>query len=115
MKNIKKTEEILVEFEDAADKQVEATEQGNYKLGNRCYDKIILAVNFLKRKDEIRLLYPLLHHNSIGVRMWAASYLLPMYPIESVEILEQIASQSGIRAFTAKIILEEWEKGTLKF
>ncbi|PQJ12580.1 hypothetical protein CJD36_002200 [Flavipsychrobacter stenotrophus] len=76
MKNIIDKEEALATFEDAANGHGEATEQGNYKLGNICYNKIILAVTFLKENNGIPLLLPFLRHDSIGVRIWAASYLL---------------------------------------
>ena len=38
--NIKKALEI---FEEASVKQAEATEQGDYKTGNKCYDRITKA------------------------------------------------------------------------
>jgi hypothetical protein len=53
MIKIKDTSAALILFEEAATKQAEATEQGDYKTGNKCYDKIVKAVDFLKQRNEV--------------------------------------------------------------
>lgn len=102
-------------FEDAAAKQAEATENGNYKLGNKCYDQIVNAIAFLKEHDAIDSLLNFLDNSSVSVRMWAASSLLPKYEKESIRVLEIIAAGSGIHSLTAETTLTEWKEGNLKF
>ena len=94
-------------FEDAAAKHAEATEHGNYKLGNKCYDQIGVAITFLKQQDAIDSLLIFLDNSSVGVRMWASSYLLPKREKESIRVLEVIAKGSGIHSLTAETILTE--------
>lgn len=55
-------------FEDASIKQSEATEQGDYKAGNKYYDKIIKAVTFLKSENALNQLEKYLSHSSVGVK-----------------------------------------------
>lgn len=114
MTKIKDTSVALTLFEEAASKHAEATEQGDYKTGNKCYAVIAKVITFLKEQNEIQKLSEFLNHNSVGVRMWAATYLLPVLESEGIRILEQIAGATGIHSFTAKTTLNEWRKGNLK-
>lgn len=101
-------------FEIASHKQAEATEQGNYKEGNKHYSRIMRAIKFLKKKDSIDTILPLLNKPSIGVRLWTASYLLPKYEKESIAILSEITKNQDIHSLTAETILNEWKTGNLK-
>lgn len=114
MKKIKDITTALSLFEDAAAKQAEATSQGDYKMGNKYYDTLVESVAFLKRANAVNQLLSLLAHRSIGVRMWAAVYLLPIHEKEGVKILEQIMKIPGIHALTAETTLSEWRNGKLK-
>ena len=114
MVKFKDSETALEKFEEAATKHTEATEQGDYKTANKCYAVIAKAVLFLKEQNEIQQLSVLLNHDSVGVRGWTATYLLPLKEQEAVQVLEQIAGGTGIHSFTAKTTLSEWRKGNLK-
>jgi len=114
MTRIKDIETALLKFEEAAVKHAEATENGDYKTGNKNYAVIAKVVVFLKEYDSIEKLTSFLNHKSVGVRMWAARYLLPVVEVEALRILKQIASGTGIHSFTAKTTVSEWEKGNLK-
>jgi hypothetical protein len=105
---------VLSLFEHAASKHAEAAEEGNYKTANKCYATLSKAVTLLKQEDKISALLEFLNHQSVGVRMWAARYLLPISENDAVQTLNQIASQGGIHSFTARVTLEEWHKGHLK-
>lgn len=115
MKKIKDIETALTVFEEASIKQAEATEQGDYKTGNKLYGEITKAAAFIKSENAVDKLRPLLAHSSVGVRMWAACYLLPLDEKEGVKTLKEIAKSSGIHALTADTTLSEWQKGNLKF
>jgi len=114
MVNIKNINTALEKFKDAAAKHTEATEQGDYKTANKCYGVIAKAVLFLKEQNEIQQLSVFLNHNSIGVCVWAATYLLPVKEREATQLLEQIAGGTGIHSFTANTTLREWRRGNLK-
>lgn len=114
MTKIKDTVTAISKFEEAATKHAEATELGDYKTANKNYAIIVKAVTFLKEQGEMQKLSELLNHSSVGVRMWAATYLLPVSESEGLRILKQIAKGTGIHSFTAKTTVNEWEKGNLK-
>jgi hypothetical protein len=114
MTKIKDIDTALLKFEEAAIKHAEATEQGDYKTGNKNYAVIAKVIAYLKEHNDIDKLFDFLNHSSIGVRMWAATYLLPIKETEGLRVLKQIASETGILSFTAKTTVSEWEKGNLK-
>lgn len=102
-------------FENAANNQALATEQGDYKVANNNYDIIVTVTEFLKENNSIDNLLNFLNHPSVGVRIWAASYLLPKHEKEGLKVLEEIAKSSGIHAFDAETTINEFKKGNLKF
>lgn len=111
MKDIKTALEI---FEDACIKHSEATEQGDYKTGNKYYDQIVKAVNFLKNENEINTLKKYLSSPSVGVRLWTAYFWLGVDKKEGVKVLEEIVKRADIHSLTAETTLSEWKKGNLK-
>lgn len=113
MTKIKDISSAIEIFKEAANKQAEATEKGDYKTGNKCYDEIVRVITFLKNENAISNLFNLLSNASIGIRMWAAFYLLPTYPKDSIEVLEKIAKRNDIHSLTAETTLNEWRKGNL--
>ena len=102
-------------FQEAATKQAEATENGDYKTANKNYDKIIDIMDYLKRENSVDRLHDFLSASSVGVRIWAAYYLLPTHEKESVKVLGEIEKGEGIHSLTAETTLSEWRKGNLKF
>lgn len=110
---IKNVETALSIFEEASIKQSEATETGDYKTANKFYAKIVLATNFLKDENLINKLENLLLHESIGVRLWSAIYLLTSNEKEALKVLKTIEKTSGIHSLTAETTLSEWRKGNL--
>jgi len=114
MTKLKDTQSALSKFEEAAIKHAEATEHGDYKTANKSYATIVKVISFLKERDEILTLSGFLNHNSVGPRLWAAGYLLPVMENEGISVLEQITRESGIHSLTAKTALSEWRKGNLK-
>jgi transcriptional regulator with XRE-family HTH domain len=114
IKKIKDLETALQIFEKTAMKHAKATEVGDYKTANKCYILISKVIVFLKEANEIKSLSNLLTHSSVGVRIWAATYLLPILEDEGILVLEQIAGKTGIHALSARTTLSEWKKGNLK-
>ena len=114
MVRLKDTKTALDTFVEAATKHAEATEQGDYKTCNRCYTIISKTILFLKKENEMQQLSKFLNYSSVGVRGWAATYLLPIMESEGIKVLEQIAEGKGIHSLTAKTTISEWRKGNLK-
>jgi hypothetical protein len=111
---IKNLEIALVLFEEAAIKHAEATEQGDYKTGNKNYKDIAKVIEYLKLNNQLLSLKQFLNNSSVGVRMWSATYLLPLIENESLKVLNEISNMQGIHSLTAKTTISEWQKGNLK-
>ncbi len=90
MMKIKDIQTALEVFEEFSVKHAEATEHGDYKTVNKCYDRITKAVTFLKKENAISQLGKYLSSSSVGVRLWAACYLLPVNEQEGVKVLEKL-------------------------
>jgi len=101
MTKITDTETALALFEEAAIKHGEATEQSDYKTGNRNYYIIEKAASYLQKESN-------------SVKVWAAAYLLTISEKEAIEVLERISQGVGIVSFGAETTLSEWRKGNLK-
>lgn len=115
MKKIVDIETALKMFEEASIIQVESTENGNFKVGNKNYEKVMNAASFLKNQNSIESLFQFLNHQHKGPRLWSACYILHLYEKKAVKVLKEIIKQSGIIGSTAEITLDEWKKGNLTF
>lgn len=113
MNNLSNIENALRLFELAAMGQANATEEGDGKTANKCYKELAEAVDFLKEKEAILELFPILSSQSIGVQIWAATYLLPHKEKESLSVLEKIGKGDDIHSFNASMTISEWKKGNL--
>lgn len=114
MTKIKDISTALSIFEEAATNHAEATKQGDYKTGNKNYDKVIKAVSYLKEQNSLDALLQYLNHTIVGVRVAAATFLLPKYEKEGVKVLEEVSKSSDFFSFIAETTLSEWQKGNLK-
>jgi hypothetical protein len=112
---IKDINTALIIFEENAKLHESATNTGDYQLANKSYSKISKVIHFLKNENKVELLELLLDHESLGVKSWAALYLLPVYENRAIEVLEEVAANEGIRGLAAETTLSEWRKGNLKF
>ena len=114
MKSIKNLTSAWKTFEEAANMHALATEQGDYKSANKNYDIVVKIITYLKDNNAIDKLLIFLNNPSIGVRMAAATYLLPKYENEGLKTLDDIRNSKGIHSLTASTIINEWENGNLK-
>ncbi|MGZ3751759.1 MAG: hypothetical protein ACXVPV_16885 [Bacteroidia bacterium] len=110
----KDADDALRVFKEATTIHGECTENGNYKLGNKNYDKIVKAVEYLKREDKRDHLYQFLEDKNIWVRLWSAVYLLSLYENEALKVLNEAAATKGIAGGSARTTVDEWKKGNLK-
>lgn len=115
MDNILDKKMALDLFYENAKKQALATENGDYKNGNENVDKIRQAIIYLKETNSLSDLFDFLKNNSVGVRLWTATYLLPIYEKECIKVLEDIinGNKDSIHSFDAEMVLSEWKKGSL--
>ncbi len=114
MTKIKDITTALCLFEEAATKHAEATKDGDYKTGNKNYDKVVKVISYLKEQDKIDELLPYLNHEVVGIRLAAATYLLGKYEKKGIEVLDEISKSSDFLSFIAETTLSEWRNGNLK-
>ena len=108
-----KIKNVLLKFREAAVKHAEATENGDSKSANKNYAIISKAVVTLKEMNNMKYLNELLDDGSIGARLWAAAYLLPISEKKAIRVLQKIAARNDIHSLTAETIISEWKNGHL--
>ncbi|PKL81102.1 MAG: DUF2019 domain-containing protein [Ignavibacteriae bacterium HGW-Ignavibacteriae-4] len=115
MKPLNNISSALNLFIESAKEHTLATEEGNYRKGNKNYYLIVEAISYLRNNNSLTELKPLLNNSYIGVRLWTACYLLPVFEKESLLILKDIVEEGGIHSLSAEMTICEWKKGNLKF
>ena len=105
MKNQEKFIELII-------KKEKAIEAGNAKIANINYDKISKIVEDWREDPEVD---PLLEHEEDYVKYSTAFVLIPILPEKAENVLETLASKRGNVSFDARMLLQEWRKGNLKF
>jgi hypothetical protein len=111
------TEELIRLYAQAASEHEEAQVRRDYQAGNPPADRIASIYRELRnrgREHQQRLL-SLLTSNDPGVRLWAASHALEFEPSKGETVLGAFLTTEGILAFCARITLDEWRKGALRF
>ena len=114
MIRIESSDQAIILFEQAAIRHTKASETGDSKAANRSYVDLINAKEYLRRNHRSELLVNLLKHESKGVQIWAARYLLPVNETAATAVLEENSEGGGILSFGAKMTLTEWRAGNLK-
>jgi hypothetical protein len=114
---VRALETIIEEYANACLKCDEAQDLADYKTGNKNFKIIQKIRKELKLNPEngIEKLEHLLEHPNDYVRLETATSFLPINTEKAEKILNDIASKRGLNSFTAKMTLEEWHKGNLKF
>lgn len=108
--------ELSRAFRLHAAKHGEGSESGNYRMTNRHYRKLVPILKGIRRMgakgEEVLLI--LLDDENLAVRGWAATYSLSFAEPRARQVLADIASRQGAVALDATIVLQEWDKGTLR-
>ncbi len=73
--------------------------------------------NFRKLRDSEKLveLTKLLENESKNVRLWVSTHLLIFDEDLAKSSLDTISKGNSMAAFSAKITLQEWDKGNLMY
>jgi len=107
--------EAMTIIENEAPKHAYASNNAQPKIANKCYDKIVAAMAYLKTNNSLKELKQLLKHKETSVVLWAATYLLKTDTNLAVDTLEEIKAM-GIAhiSMDAKYTLMEWHSGDLE-
>ncbi len=111
----KEIEELIDEYKLNAAKHGDTIKEGNYKVGNKCYDKLMIALNRIKEYGDEgnEALLSLTDDENDSVRCWSACHSLKYNEEKAVKTLEEIQKQKGIISLSAEMTLSEWRKGNL--
>ena len=107
------TEKLLKSFEEFCIKHTENS-WSNSKKANYYYDKIFKVVNLLKETNSLNSLSVFYSHPNIGVRTWAACFLLPVNEKQSLKVLKEISKMDVRGSYTAELVIKGWEKRRFK-
>lgn len=111
MKNA--VEELRRVYREQAIVHKNATESGDYRVGNRAHDKLYRAYYGLKDAGADRVLLELLDDSEAAVRGWAATHCLFINERKAKQELAALARGSGMIAFSAQMVLAQWKLGEL--
>jgi hypothetical protein len=81
---------------------------------NSAQAELVKRYRAIRNSGDLRSLLPLLDHIDPSVSAWAATHLLEIEPDRAVRTLRRHARGSGPLALDAKMVLEQWEDGTLE-
>ncbi len=112
----KSVSDLVSEYRLHAVEHGAATEKGDHKKANKHHDRLLATLRSLRDggADGEQALLGLLEDQSSSVRCWAASHCLKIDENLARRVLEVVSSEPGIIGFNARMVLSEWNKGTLK-
>ena len=112
------SDEGLVEtYRIAASDYGRANASGDYRAGNRAYKRLALAYRTLRARgpeSQAKLLH-LLRDRDVGVQASAAAHALEFSPAAGEPVLVELTAQPGHVGFSAKMTLQVWRAGRLRF
>jgi hypothetical protein len=108
---------LLDAYAKAARNHGATTLSGDYETGNRNAAVIARIYRELRRRGPAAqsALLDLLRHEDAGVRGWAGAHAMDFAPRQAIPVLEKLAGERNAIGFSAKMTLEVWEKGELRF
>ena len=111
-----KINELISDYVKHSQEHGNGTKNGDYIRTNKAYDRIIETYKEIIKFGEEgqQALLELLEHNNLSVSGWAATHSLEFSEEKAIEALEKITLNDGIIGFDAKMVLEQWKKGTFK-
>jgi len=112
----KSLNDLVSEYRHNAVEHGRATETGDHKKANKHHDRLVGALHLLRQHgtEGEQALLGLLSDENASVRCWAATHSLENDAEQARNALEALSAQPGIIGFNARMVLSEWDKGTLK-
>lgn len=108
-------EQLVAEFARAAALHGRATEEGDWRAGNRQHALLSAAYRELRARGEREALLPLLADGDIAVRCTAAARALEFAPQAGEAVLTATSQIAGVHGLNATMILKVWRNGELSF
>jgi hypothetical protein len=111
------TAALVESYRAAASAHGRATESGDYRTANRNHDVLTDAYRELRARgeDAQRQLLVFLNDVDPHVRTWAATHALEFASELGERVLRLLSTHAGIVGMNAKMTLQEWSRGSLRF
>ncbi len=110
-------DKLVAKYTVAAIRHGEGTRSGDYRKTNCAADAIMGLMADLEKEGapDSKAFWDLMNHEDASVRCWAASdcIFIPAQEGKARAVLEEIASEEGLVAFAAEMVLSEWRKDEL--
>lgn len=102
-------------YRDSAIAHGEFMLAGNHREANKLHDKIINTMKQIRlhEADGDAVLLELVTDKNPSVACWAATHSLRKFEAVAKDVLEKISQNRGPIGFTAKMTVQEWNKGRL--
>lgn len=113
---LERIEALIKTYQELAEQHGRATEIGDARVANECHDRVVETLRDLDgaSNEGRRVLRGVLGHENAHVRVCVATHLIKLYPEECKAVLDEVASQAGLAAFNAGMVLDLWRAGKLK-
>jgi hypothetical protein len=87
----------------------------NHVESNRQYDKLMLMISEIRLLPDRgkNVLFSLMKSDDDFVKLFAATYLLPLSADVASDELEKLAKKGEAASFDAGMVLKEWRSGRL--
>lgn len=108
------TDELVARYARAARRHGHATLEETH-VGNSDADEIAAIYRELRTRGKQATLLALLDVNEPSVQVWVAAHALEFAPEEGEPVLARLAKDESVLGFTAKVTLDEWRDGRLRF
>jgi hypothetical protein len=107
--------ELVERYRECAKRHGKATIVGDSDSTNIAYDDLILVFRKLRNSKLLDCLESLLEDSNEHVRCWAATHYLLVDERKATKTLRTLSKGTTITAFTAEMVLAEWQGGRLEF
>lgn len=107
---------LILQFIKEIHAYYSANAAGDFQRANRHFrgaDRIICEIKLIP--DWTNMFLPLLNDEDPGVRLRVASILLPYETKQAEAVLRKLCFARGLYGFSARMVLNEWFSGKLKF
>ena len=111
-------EQLVEQYSAAAAAHGRATLTADDVEANRASDQIARIYSELRARGLAaqRALLRLLTDADASVRLWAGAHALEFSSVDGESVLLEIVEQErGLIGFTARMTLQQWQKGELRF
>lgn len=106
--------QLIEEYAEFASKHGAGILAFDAEATNAAQAELVKRYRQIRNAGALLSLVPLLDHVDPSVSAWAATHLLEVKPKQAIQTLEQHARGTGPLALDAKMVLKQWNEGTLE-